>query len=78
MTSCWSALNEQSAQGQCEIVIQVFQDSLLKNSAAYRMGIPAVSLSRLYQKLPVKKLLLGTRYDGVGLFGEACDRGADW
>lgn len=57
------ALNEQTRDASAAYAIQVFQGSLLSNSRAYVMGVPAVPLSRLYERLPCKDVRLGVRVD---------------
>jgi zeta-carotene desaturase len=64
-----SALNEQCRRASAAYAIQVFQESLLVNSAAYRMGTPAVPLAKLYEKIPCPDIRLATRINSVKFSG---------
>jgi zeta-carotene desaturase len=56
-----SALNEESRRASAAYAIQVFQETMLANSAGYVVGLPGCPLSRLYASLPVRDLRLGAR-----------------
>jgi zeta-carotene desaturase len=56
-----SALNENTRSASSSYAIQVFLDSLLANSAGYRVGLPACPLSRLYANLPCADVRTATR-----------------
>ncbi len=64
-----SALNEKCRDASAMYAIQVFQESLLENSAAYRMGTPACPLGKLYENLPCKDVRLATRMTGLRFSG---------
>jgi zeta-carotene desaturase len=56
-----SALNEETRRASSAYAIQVFQDSLLANSAGYPVGLPNCPLSELYQRIPCRDVQLGVR-----------------
>jgi hydroxysqualene dehydroxylase len=69
-----SALNEDCRKASAMYAIQVFQESLLVNSSAYRMGTPDCPLGKLYEKLPCRDVRLsarmtGLRFDGLRVVG---------
>jgi squalene-associated FAD-dependent desaturase len=66
-----SALNEESRRASAAYAIQVFQESLLSNSAGYTIGLPDCPLSQLYAGLPVREVRLGARVAGLRLSGAA-------
>ncbi len=55
------ALNEDCRKCSAEYAIQVFQDAMLAHASGYVVGVPTVPLSRLYEKIPVDDVRLGTR-----------------
>jgi zeta-carotene desaturase len=56
-----SALNEDCRKASAACAIQVFQEGMLENAAAYRMGTPACPLAELYAKFPGSDVRLSTR-----------------
>jgi squalene-associated FAD-dependent desaturase len=64
-----SALNEQCRIASAEYAIEVFQDGLLANAAAYPMGTPAGPLGKLYEKFPGKNVRLQTRLTAIRFSG---------
>jgi len=64
-----SALNERAARVSAKYAIQVFYDGMLANRRAFMMGVPNVSLERLYAKLPCRDLRLETRVAEVRFAG---------
>jgi squalene-associated FAD-dependent desaturase len=56
-----SALNEESRRASAAYAIQVFQETMLSNSAGYLVGLPDCPLSQLYATLPVRDVRLGAR-----------------
>ncbi|MEA2734637.1 MAG: hypothetical protein QOE14_1088, partial [Humisphaera sp.] len=56
-----SALNEETRRASAAYAIQVFQDSLLANSAGYVVGVPSGPLGELYRSLPCRDVRLGSR-----------------
>jgi zeta-carotene desaturase len=56
-----SALNEETRRASAAYAIQVFQEAMLANEAGYLFGVPACSLARLYERLPVAELRRGER-----------------
>jgi flavin-dependent dehydrogenase len=68
------ALNEDCRKCSATYAIQVFQDAMLAHAAGYVVGVPAVPLSQLYGKHPVKDTRLGERvaelnFDGNKITG---------
>ncbi len=55
------ALNEETRAASAEYAIQVFQDSLLSNSAGYVIGTPNCTLAELYRRIPCRDVRLSTR-----------------
>lgn len=64
-----SALNEDCRKASAMYAIQVFQESLLVNSSAYRMGTPDCPLGKLYEKLPCRDVRLSARMTGLRFSG---------
>lgn len=56
-----SGLNEETRRASAKYAIQIFQESLLANSAGYLVGTPTTALGELYRSLPCRDLRLGTR-----------------
>jgi zeta-carotene desaturase len=56
-----SGLNEDTRRASAKYAIQIFQESLLANSAGYVIGMPVSTLSELYHRLPCRDVRLGTR-----------------
>jgi len=65
-----SALNEDCRRASAAYAIQVFQEGMLFNSAAYRMGTPACPLGKLYESLPCRDVRLGARMTGLRFDGQ--------
>jgi zeta-carotene desaturase len=60
-----SALNENCRDAAASYAIQVFQEGMLANNAAYKMGTPACPLGELYRTLPCKDVRLGARMTSI-------------
>jgi len=60
-----SALNENCRAAAASYAIQVFQEGMLANNAAYKMGTPACPLGELYRTLPCKDVRLGARMTSI-------------
>jgi squalene-associated FAD-dependent desaturase len=56
-----SGLNEQTRPSGAAWAIKIFRDSLLVNRNGYLFGLPTCPLSKLYERLPIPDLRLGTR-----------------
>jgi zeta-carotene desaturase len=65
-----SALNEESRRASAAYAIQVFQETMLSNSAGYLVGLPDCPLSQLYASLPVRDVRLGARVAGLRFEGD--------
>lgn len=68
-----SALNEESRRASAAYAIQVFQETMLSNSAGYLVGLPDCPLSQLYASLPVRDVRLGARVAGVRFDGSTAN-----
>jgi squalene-associated FAD-dependent desaturase len=64
------ALNEDCRKCSATYAIQVFQDAMLAHARGYVVGVPTCPLSRLYEKLPVADVRLGTRVESLTFDGK--------
>jgi squalene-associated FAD-dependent desaturase len=66
-----SGLNENTRQVSSAYAIQVFQGSLLSNSAGYVVGVPDCPLEQLYARLPGVDVRPGTRVSRLVFAGNS-------
>jgi zeta-carotene desaturase len=64
-----SALNEKCRDAAASYAIKVFQEGMLAQESAYRMGTPACPLGKLYETIPCRDVRLGTRITGLRFDG---------
>lgn len=65
-----SGLNEQTRAAAAASAIKIFRDALLVNSQAYVFGLPRCPLQKLYERLPLSDVRLGTRLSQLDFEGQ--------